>query len=203
MGSGLSELIDGNAVHVCLDMQNIFAPGNLWATPWLPKVVPIIEEIASRHAGRTIFTRFITPVDVGSARGRWRQYYSHWPEALHSNLPPDGLELVPELARFVPPAAIVDKMQYSAFVGSELRSRLAAMQANALILTGAETDVCVLATVLDAVDLGYRVIVVRDGICSSSDEGHDALMKVFHGRFTHQMETASASEILSSWNSNR
>jgi nicotinamidase-related amidase len=32
----------------------------------------------------------------------------------------------------------------------------------ALTVTGSETDVCVLATVLDAVDLGYRVIVVRD-----------------------------------------
>ena len=39
--------------------------------------------------------------------------------------------------------------------------------------SGSETDVCVLATVLDAVDIGYRVIVVRDAICSSSDEGHD------------------------------
>jgi nicotinamidase-related amidase len=29
----------------------------------------------------------------------------------------------------------------------------------------------VLATVLDAVDIGYRVIVVRDAVCSSSDEG--------------------------------
>jgi hypothetical protein len=29
----------------------------------------------------------------------------------------------------------------------------------------------VLATVLDAVDIGFRVIVVRDAVCSSSDEG--------------------------------
>jgi nicotinamidase-related amidase len=67
-----------------------------------------------------------------------------------------------------------------------------------LVITG-PYDVCVLATVLDAVDIGYRVVVVRDATCSSSDEGHDALMKVFHGRYTHQIETASAQEVLSSW----
>jgi nicotinamidase-related amidase len=40
----------------------------------------------------------------------------------------------------------------------------------------------VLATVLDAVDIGYRVIVVRDSICSSSDEGHDMLVRLYHTR---------------------
>jgi Isochorismatase family len=43
---------------------------------------------------------------------------------------------------------------------------------SSLIVSGSETDVCVLATVL-AVDIGFRVIVVRDAVCSSSDEGHD------------------------------
>jgi nicotinamidase-related amidase len=50
----------------------------------------------------------------------------------------------------------------------------------------------VLATVLSAVDLGYRVIVVRDAVCSSSDEGHDMLMRLYHTRFREQIETADA-----------
>jgi nicotinamidase-related amidase len=49
--------------------------------------------------------------------------------------------------------------------------------------------------VLDAVDLGYRVIV-RDAVCSSSDEGHDMLMRLYHSRFTEQIETADAAAIL-------
>ena len=32
------------------------------------------------------------------------------------------------------------------------------------IVSGSETDVCVLATVLDAVDMGYRVIIARDAV---------------------------------------
>ena len=52
---------------------------------------------------------------------------------------------------------------------------------------------------LGAVDVGYRVIIVRDAICSSSDEGHDALMEVYHSRFSEQIETANADEILDAW----
>jgi hypothetical protein len=48
----------------------------------------------------------------------------------------------------------------------------------------------------DAVDFGYRVIVATDGICSSSDEGHDALLTVYHQRLSQQIETADAETIL-------
>lgn len=55
-----------------------------------------------------------------------------------------------------------------------------------------------LATVLGAVDNGYRVILVRDAVCSSSDEGHDALLQVYHGRYSEQIETGAES-ILFRW----
>jgi nicotinamidase-related amidase len=60
----------------------------------------------------------------------------------------------------------------------------------------------VLATVLDAVDLGYRVIVVRDAVCSSSDEGHDSLMKIYHQRYAEQIEVAEAATIMQYWECN-
>jgi nicotinamidase-related amidase len=52
---------------------------------------------------------------------------------------------------------------------------------------------------MGAVDHGYRVILVRDGVCSSSDEGHDALLELYHRRFSIQIETADAESILSRW----
>jgi nicotinamidase-related amidase len=57
--------------------------------------------------------------------------------------------------------------------------------------TGAETDVCVLAIILDAVDLGYRVVLAIDALCSSSDATHDALMTLYRTRFSQQIEIAS------------
>ena len=81
----------------------------------------------------------------------------------------------------------------------KLAEHLRQREAEALIVSGSETDVCVLATVLDAVDIGYRIIVVRDAVCSSSDEGHNMLMRLYHARYTEQIETADAATILTRW----
>jgi hypothetical protein len=40
------------------------------------------------------------------------------------------------------------------------------------------------------------VIQVRDALCSSSDEGHDALMQMYHQRYTEQIEMADAATII-------
>ena len=50
-----------NAVHLCIDMQNIFARGSIWETPWMERVLPAIVDIVGRCPARTVFTRFITP----------------------------------------------------------------------------------------------------------------------------------------------
>jgi nicotinamidase-related amidase len=106
---------------------------------------------------------------------------------------------MPPLVALCPPATVIDKTRYSALAEPKLIEHLRQREADALIVSGSETDVCVLATVLDAVDLGYRVIVVRDAVCSSSDEGHDMLMRLYHTRYTEQIETADAAAILARW----
>jgi nicotinamidase-related amidase len=63
-------------------------------------------------------------------------------------------------------------------------------------VSGAETDVRVLATVMAAVDLGFRVVLVTDAICSSSDEGHDALMRMYEQRLSIQLELAAADDLI-------
>jgi nicotinamidase-related amidase len=106
---------------------------------------------------------------------------------------------MPPLAALCPPATVIDKTRYSALAEPDLAEHLRQREADALIVSGSETDVCVLATVLDAVDIGYRVIVVRDAVCNSSDEGHDMLMRLYHDRYTEQIETADAATILTRW----
>jgi len=57
----------------------------------------------------------------------------------------------------------------------------------------------VLATVLDAVDLGYRVVLVEDALCSSSDAGHDALMTLYRTRYSEQIELIQAAQLPELW----
>ena len=186
-------------VHLCIDMQRIFAANGPWATPWMERVLPVVAEIAGRFPERTVFTRFITPCRPEDMPGMWQKYYRRWRETTREELDLDLLELMPPLARLVPPATVIDKSRYSAFAESNLSAHLSSRKADGLVVTGSETDVCVLATVLGAIDLGYRVILVRDAVCSSSDEGHDALLKVYHGRYSEQIETADAVSILERW----
>jgi nicotinamidase-related amidase len=200
MRDSASDVTDiSDAVHLCIDMQNIFAPGGLWETPWMARVLPTIASIVSRHQARTIFTRFITPEDPEDRPGQWQRYFHRWREATRKHLPPSGLELVPALNRFVPPAAVIDKPAYSAFSNPGLASLLIDKNVGTVVITGAETDVCVLSTVLSAVDLGFRVVIVEDALCSSSDVGHDALMTMYRTRFHGQVDLMTAEELTEFW----
>src|SRR5712671_5938857 len=60
------------AVHLCVDMQRMFAEATEWKMPWLERVLPNIASIASAHPERTIFTRFIPAQKRGQGVGMWR-----------------------------------------------------------------------------------------------------------------------------------
>ena len=197
--SRLNYPLTEKTVHLCVDMQRIFSAEGPWPTPWMERVLPVVCELAGRFPKRTVFTRFITPNRASDMPGTWQCYYTRWREATRECLDPGLLELIPALARLSPPAIVIDKYRYSAFAGSQLLAHLQAREADGIIVTGSETDVCILATVLGAVDLGYRVILVRDAVCSSSDEGHDALMKMYHQRYSEQIEVADAATVLARW----
>ncbi|MDN5001203.1 cysteine hydrolase family protein [Bradyrhizobium sp. GCM10027634] len=195
--SDVAEIRD--AVHLCIDMQNIFAPGGLWETPWMERVLPTIVGIVSQHQPRTIFTRFITPKAPEDRPGQWQSYFRRWHRATRDHLPASALELVPTLARYVPPLRIVDKPAYSAFSNPALASLLVELRIGTVVISGAETDVCVLSTVLSAVDLGFRVVIVEDALCSSSDVGHDALMTMYRTRFHGQVDLVTSAELAECW----
>jgi nicotinamidase-related amidase len=186
-------------VHLCVDMQRIFSSEGPWATPWMERVLPVVLAISQRFPERTVFTRFITPQHAEDMPGTWRLYYEKWRQTTRERLDVRLLQLMPDLAKLAPPATVIDKTRYSAFFEPFLLQHLRALQADGLIVTGSETDVCVLATIMGAVDHGYRVILVRDGVCSSSDEGHNALLGLYHRRFNLQIETADAETVLSRW----
>jgi nicotinamidase-related amidase len=145
----------------------------------MERVLPTIVELVARQPERTVFTRFITPRSPEEALGQWQAYFRRWRVATRQAMDTSLLDIVPELARFAPPAAIVDKPAYSAFFRSPLTNFLQEKGVRTVIVSGAETDVCVLSTVLDAVNIGFRVVLVEDALCSSSDAGHDALMTMY------------------------
>lgn len=198
MEQALPQLTSRTA-HVCVDMQRLFSHDGPWSTPWLPKVVPQCVALARHRPEATIFTRFVKPVTADTAEGAWKEFYRRWPETTRAQIDPALLELVPELASFVPPALVFDKPVYSAFAGRKLVAHLHDRNVDTVILTGAETDVCVLSSALAAVDHGFHVVIVTDAVCSFSDAGHDALLDLFKQRFSQQIFTAATAQILEEW----
>jgi nicotinamidase-related amidase len=198
LGLRFGELGAG-AVHLCVDMQRIFADETAWHTPWMDRVLPNIVAITDRRPERTIFTRFIPLRNADEGPGTWRRYYQRWPTMTLDTLAPGMTDLVPELEQFVPPAWVVDKRVYSPWITTDLHPRLRQAGIDTLIITGGETEVCVMATMIGAIDLGYRVVLVTDALCSSADETHEAMLRVYESRFGMQMETAANSEVLDAW----
>ncbi|HEY7581381.1 MAG TPA: isochorismatase family cysteine hydrolase [Acetobacteraceae bacterium] len=188
------------AAHLCIDMQTMFAERTDWHVPWMQRVLPAVQRLAHAKAEQTIFTRFVPPDHPGQANGTWQRYYRRWRHMTGERIDPAMIDLVPPLCAVVPPATVIDKFHYSPFTEQTLPDLLRQRGVDTLVITGSETDVCVLAAVLDAVDRGYRVIVAADALCSVSDEAHDSLLALYGKRFGQQIEVSDTEEILDAWN---
>jgi nicotinamidase-related amidase len=191
--------IDPNTAHLCVDMQRLFSADGPWPMAWMERVTPAVVQLVEHAPQRTIFTRFIPPQKPQDMGGTWRLYYEKWGQVTLHRIDPRLVDLLPVLRRYAPPALVFDKSVYSAFADGRLHQRLSAAGVGTLIISGSETDVCVLSSILAAVDLGYRVIVAEDAVCSSSDQSHDALIDLFSRRFDVQIESARVEQILDFW----
>jgi nicotinamidase-related amidase len=119
------------------------------------RVSPVVAALANRHPERTVFTRLIPPARPDQMPGMWRRYYMRWRVATRERLDLRLLELMPPLAALCPPATVIDKTAIRLRL-PRLIEHLRQRETDALIVSGSETDVCVLATLLDAVDIGHR-----------------------------------------------
>lgn len=69
---------------------------------------------------------------------------------------------------------VLNKLFASAFFGTALSSLLAANGCDSLIVTGASTSGCVRATVVDAIQHGYRPVVPREAVGDRNPAAHEA-----------------------------
>lgn len=183
--------------HLCIDMQRMFNEETAWNVPWMASVSDQVEELAERFTAETVFTRFVPPRNASQMPGAWKTYYEKWEQMTLDHMPDELVDLVPRLRRFVPPARVFEKRTYSPWIDGRLHQALSRDGVDTLIITGGETDVCVLATVVGAIDLGYRIIIPRDAVCSGADTTHDSTLELLEKRFSVQIEVASTEELLS------
>ena len=59
-----------NAVHLCVDMQNLFTPRGPWPRLGWKKLYSSFARLAAHSPKRTVFTRFIPPANASEANYR-------------------------------------------------------------------------------------------------------------------------------------
>lgn len=160
-----SEQRAGDAL-VVVDVQNDFLSGGSLAVPGGNAVVaPLNAWLAAFAADGlpVIATRDWHPPNHFSfvAQG------GAWPP--HCVAGTAGANFAPMLA--LPPNALViskattgEAEAYSGFAGTDLHARLQGLGVKRLFVGGLATDYCVLTTVLDALRLGYAVMLLVDCI---------------------------------------
>ncbi len=73
-----------------------------------------------------------------------------------------------------PGEPVVTKLFASAFFGTTLGSLLVAAGCDSVVVTGASTSGCVRATVVDALQHGYRPVVPREAVGDRNPRAHEA-----------------------------
>lgn len=88
----------------------------------------------------------------------------------------DDWSIHPHL-KIEPSDVIVHKQHGNTFEETNLQEILDSHQINSLVITGLVTHGCVKATCQGALDLGYKVILVKDGHSSYSKDAADLIIK--------------------------
>lgn len=83
----------------------------------------------------------------------------------------DAVQLDPRL-RKRPGSSVFNKKYASCFFGTDFVSRLQSRRIDTLIITGCTTSGCVRASAVDAVQYGFRPIVVEEAVGDRSQPAH-------------------------------
>jgi nicotinamidase-related amidase len=177
------------SVLIVVDMQQVVARDTLWNLPGVRDLLPVIEKLADAFGDDVAYSRHVPARDGG--RGTWKQFYENWRELDED---PSNWDLMPELAGR--PGLHVSKSVYSVFGAPELRAELERDEPRELVLCGVETDCCVLATALEAIDHGVPVTVVEDAVASPSAAGHEGALALFRRLDDDQVKVTTAARLL-------
>jgi nicotinamidase/pyrazinamidase len=149
---------------IVVDVQNDFCPGGALPVKNGNKIIPAINrlvELFTKNSLPVFFTRDWHPPNHCSFKqygGIWPPHciQNSWGAEFHSELD------VPKTAVIVSKATRHDKEAYSGFDGTDLASKLGSLDVKRVVVTGLAADYCVKNTVLDALKLGFEVVLPRD-----------------------------------------
>ena len=203
-----------DACFLSIDVQNSFVDekGAIYLGPAGRKIIPNINRLAKECRELSIPVIWVrtenTPYNAGlcwecvpEEGGRYTgcvgvdEEMLIWPGTRGAQFAPE-LDIRPEDIQAL-------KIRYSAFIpgSSNIPAILQSLRRKTIIMTGVASNVCVLASAMDAMMLDYRVIVVRDGSSTLSEAAHNQTMDLLSAIFCQVMTAEEISTQLASLNS--
>lgn len=144
----------------------LYAPGVVEAVARTPALLD-----AARHSGVPVIHTNILYFAEGCVDGGMWVKKSPVMAAMVAGNP------LAEFCDGVEPAAgelVITKQYASAFFGTSLATTLHAQGIDTVVIAGCSTSGCIRATAVDAVQYGFRTIVVRDCVGDRHQAPHDA-----------------------------
>jgi nicotinamidase-related amidase len=184
---------DAQALLV-VDMQNDFVRvGAPQEVPTGRDIVPSVAELLHgfrRRRRPVVFTRFLagpgatlmtlwSPECGPGQRSCWLGHERSYGDV---DGPREGPGVIDELVP-LPGELVVDKYGYGAFHNTVLGDALRALSVSQVVVTGVVTQICVEDTVRQGMQLGFEMVLVRDGVASFDAELHNATLRNVEMKF--------------------
>ncbi len=128
---------------------------------------------AARASGAPVA---FTTVEYDEAGARIARAFIAKVPALRVLAPGTAWPRVDERVAPLPGEPVLTKLFASAFFGTPLAAMLAAHGVDTVVVAGASTSGCVRATVVDALQHGYRVVVPREAVADRATGPHEAAL---------------------------
>ncbi|MDB5959686.1 MAG: nicotinamidase [Massilia sp.] len=158
------QLRRGDAL-IIVDLQHDFLPGGALAVGDGDAVIPVLNRAIAAFDGAglpVIATRDWHPADHCSFHAQNGIWPPHCIAGTH------GAQFSPQLhlqsATVVSKATSAARDAYSGFEGTDLAATLRSQNVQRVFVGGLATDYCVLQTVIDALKLGFEVVLLRDAV---------------------------------------
>lgn len=151
---------------ILVDLQRDFLPGGALAVQLGDEIIPRVNGYVAAFAKRSMpifMTRDWHPPDHCSFKAQGGPWPPHCVRETQGAEWPDGFPM-PPVVHVVSKATQPDLDAYSGFQGTTLANKLQDLGVKRVFVAGLATDYCVRATVLDARELGFDVVVLEDAI---------------------------------------
>jgi len=159
-------LLNESAALLLVDIQNDFMPGGALAVTNGDEILSPLNKLMAAFAGQAlpiVATRDWHPADHCSFTAQGGIWPSHCVAGTSGAGFHPGI-MLPKNAHIVSKAEQQFRDAYSGFDNTQLDSWLAERGIQGLLVGGLATDYCVLHTVLDGLQAGFRVTVLTDAI---------------------------------------